>query len=254
MLEKKSIRKRPGTVAICAAIQNKYHIDAIPHIICGGFTAEETENALIELNFLGIENVMVLRGDPIKSENKFVSEEGGHYYASDLIKQIVKLKDDVYLDEEILNQNPVDFCIGVAAYPEKHFEAPNLTTDLKHLKYKIENGADYIVTQMFFDNVKYYKLVDACRELGINVPIIPGIKPITSKSQIYDIPKTFNIDIPEDLFNAIENCKDNAEALEVGIEWTIEQSKDLIRNNAPSIHYFTMSKSQAIRKIAKAVL
>jgi len=254
LLERKSIRKRPGTVAICAAIQNKYHIDAIPHIICGGFNAEETENALIELNFLGIENIMALRGDPIKTENKFVAEEGGHYYASDLIKQIVKLKNGEYLDEDILNQNPVDFCIGVAAYPEKHSEAPNLSTDLKNLKFKIDCGADYIVTQMFFDNEKYYKLVDTCKQSGINVPIIPGLKPITNKNQIYDIPKTFNIDIPEDLFNAIEKCKDNNEALETGIEWTIQQAKDLIKNNAPSIHYFTMSKSQAIRKIAKAVL
>jgi len=253
LLERKSIRKRPGTVAICAAIQNKYHIDAIPHIICGGFSAEETENALIDLNFLGIENIMVLRGDPVKSEKKYVPEEGGHYYASDLLKQLAKLRNGEYSDDVLLNQNPMDFCIGVAAYPEKHHEAPNLTTDLKYLKNKIDSGADYIVTQMFFDNTKYYQLVSLCREMGINVPIIPGIKPITSKNQIYDIPKTFNIDIPEELFNAIEGSKDNAQALEIGIEWTIAQSKDLIKNNAPSIHYFTMSKSQAIKKIAKAV-
>jgi len=253
LLERKSIRKRPGTVAICAAIQNKYHIDAIPHIICGGFSAEETENALIDLNFLGIENIMVLRGDPVKSEKKYVPEEGGHLYASDLLNQISKLRNGEYLDDVLLNQNPVDFCIGVAAYPEKHYEAPNINTDLKYLKNKIDAGADYIVTQMFFDNQKYYNLLALCKDMGINVPIIPGIKPITNKNQIYDIPKTFNIDIPEELFNAIEASRDNAHALEIGIEWTIEQSKDLMKNNVPSIHYFTMSKSQAIKKIAKSV-
>ena len=253
LLERKSIRKRPGTVAICAAIQNKYHIDAIPHIICGGFSAEETENALIDLNFLGIENIMVLRGDPVKSEKKYVPEIGGHYYASDLLNQMAKLRNGEYLDDVLLNQNPMDFCIGVAAYPEKHYEAPNLKTDLKYLKNKIDAGADYIVTQMFFDNKKYYELVSFCREMGINVPIIPGIKPITNKKQIYDIPKTFNIDIPEDLFNAIEGSRDNAHALEIGIEWTIAQSKDLIKNNVPSIHYFTMSQSQTIKRIAKSV-
>jgi len=253
LLERQSIRKRPGTVAICAAIQNKYHIDAVPHIICGGFSAEETENALIDLNFLGIENIMVLRGDPLKSEKKYVPEEGGHYYASDLIKQISNLKKGEYLDDELLNQHPMDFCLGVAAYPEKHFEAPNLTTDLKNLKHKVDLGADYIVTQMFFDNKKYFQFVDSCREIGINVPIIPGIKPITSRNQIYDIPKTFYIDIPEDLFNAIESCKDNAQALEVGIEWNIQQSKELLKNGAPAIHYFTMSKSQSIRRIVQAV-
>lgn len=253
LLERKSIRKRPGTVAICAAIQHKYHIDAIPHIICGGFSAEETENALIELNFLGIENIMALRGDPVKSEKKYVPEEGGHHYASDLIKQIKKLSQGEYIDEDLLNQTPLDFCIGVAAYPEKHFEAPNMNTDLKYLKNKIDMGADYIVTQMFFDNAVYFKLRDMCREAGIDVPLVPGIKPITSKSQIYDIPKTFHIDIPEDLFNAVEACRDNNEAQQIGIEWAIEQSKDLIKNNVPSIHFFTMSKSLAVRKIAQAI-
>jgi len=253
LLERKSVRKRPGTVAICAAIQNKFHVDAIPHIICGGFSADETENALIDLNFLGIENIMVLRGDPVKSENKFVPEEGGHYFASDLLKQINNLKNGIYLDEDLLNQNPMNFCMGVAAYPEKHFEAPNMNTDIKYLKYKVDCGADYIVTQMFFDNNKYFEFVKNCRLMQINVPIIPGIKPITSKKQIYDIPKTFHIDIPEDLFNAVENAKNNEEACQIGIEWAIMQSKDLIKNNAPSIHYFTMSKSQEIRRIASCL-
>lgn len=253
LLEKHSTRKRPGTVGMCAAIQNRYKVDTVPHIICGGFTKEETENALIDLHFLGIDNVLVLQGDAIKTESRFVPEPGGHHYASDLLQQVVNMNKGVYLDDDLQNATPTNFCIGVAGYPEKHFFAPNLKTDIKYLKLKVDLGADYIVTQMFFDNKKYFEFVDKCREAGINVPIIPGIKPITAKGQITILPKTFHIDIPEDLADAIENCKDNAAAKEVGIEWCIEQSRELMQRGAPTLHYYSMGKSDPIYRIAKAL-
>lgn len=252
-LEKISIKKRPGTVGICAAIVNKYKIDAIPHIICGGFTKEETENALIDLNFLGIDNVLALRGDAIKTERSFVPEEGGNNYAVELVNQIVNLNKGVYLDEDLQNANPTNFCIGVAGYPEKHYEAPNLNTDLQFVKQKVEAGAEYIVTQLFYDNQKYFDFVDKCRAIGINVPIIPGLKPISSKNQLLSLPKMFHIDIPEDLVNAINNTKSIEDSKQVGIEWAIEQSKELIKAGAPCIHYYTMGKSVAVKQIAKNV-
>lgn len=251
LLERRSIRKRPGTVGICAAIQNRYKVDTVPHIICGGFTREETENALIDLHFLGIDNVLVLQGDAIKNEPRFVPEPGGHHYASELLQQVVNMNKGIYLDEDVQNATPTDFCIGVAGYPEKHFFAPNLKTDFKYLKMKVDFGADYVVTQMFFDNRKYFEFVDKCREAGIHVPIIPGIKPITSKAQITILPKTFNIDIPEDLADAIESCKDNAAAKEVGIEWCIQQSRELMKYGVPTLHYYSMGKSDPIYRIAK---
>lgn len=251
LLERKSIRKRPGTVGICAAIKNRYEVEAVPHIICGGFNKEETENALIDLDFLGIHNVLVLQGDAIKTEPMFVPEPEGHKYASELLGQVKDLNKGIYLDEELQNASPTDFCIGVAGYPEKHYTAPNMKNDLKYLKMKVDMGADYIVTQMFFDNQKYFEFVDNCRNEGINVPIIPGLKPLTSKRQISVLPRFFHIDIPEALADAIESCKDNAQAKEIGVEWTIQQSKELMEKGAPVLHYYSMGKSDPVYSIAK---
>ncbi|MCC7332841.1 MAG: methylenetetrahydrofolate reductase [NAD(P)H] [Flavobacteriales bacterium] len=252
-LERISIKKRPGTVGICAAIMNRYEIDAIPHIICGGFTQEETENALIDLNFLGIDNVLALRGDPIKSESAFVPETGGHANAIDLVKQIVKLNNGEYFDEDLQNANPTNFCIGVAGYPEKHFESPNFKTDIKHLKAKVDAGAEYIITQLFYDTEKFKNFVSSCREVGIHVPIIPGLKPISNKSQLVSLSKFFHIDLPDDLVDAIEKCKNDDAVKQVGIEWAIQQSKDLLKFGSPCIHYYTMGKSVTTREIIKQV-
>lgn len=253
LLEKRSTRKRPGTVGICAAIQNHYKIDTVPHIICGGFSKEETENALIDLHFLGIDNVLVLQGDAIKSESRFVPEPDGYRYASELLEQVGKMNRGLYLDDDLQNTSPTGFCVGIAGYPEKHFSAPNLKADLKYLKLKVDLGAKYIVTQMFFDNRKYFEFVDECRKAGIDVPIIPGIKPITGKGQLTILPKTFHIDIPEDLSEAVEKCKDIAAVKEVGIEWCIEQSRELIKHNVPTLHFYSMGKSDPIYRIAKAL-
>ncbi|MEJ7647346.1 MAG: methylenetetrahydrofolate reductase [NAD(P)H] [Chryseolinea sp.] len=253
LLEKRSTRKRPGTVGICAAIQNHYKVDTVPHIICGGFTREETENALIDLHFLGIDNVLVLQGDAIKSEAKFIPDPDGYRYASELIEQVGRMNKGKYIDDDLQNTSPTNFCLGVAGYPEKHFSAPNLKADLKYLKLKVDLGAQYIVTQMFFDNRKYFDFVEECTKAGITVPIIPGIKPITGKGQLNILPKTFHIDIPEDLSDAVEQCKDNIAVKEVGIEWCIQQSKELIRQNVPTLHFYSMGKSDPIYRIAKAL-
>ncbi len=253
LLEKKTIRKRPGTVGICAAIKNRYNVDPVPHIICGGFTKEETENALIDLNFLGIDNVLVLRGDSIAEEKTFKPEPDGNAYAIDLVDQVVGMNEGQYLDEDLQNAVPTTFCIGVAGYPEKHFEAPNLTSDLKYLKQKIDHGAEYIVTQMFFDNQKYFEFVDKCRDAGINVPIIPGLKPITAKSHMTILPSIFHIDIPDELYTEIEKCKDNKQVKEVGIEWGIKQSKELMAAGVPVLHYYSMGKSDSVERIAKSL-
>lgn len=253
LLEKRSTRKRPGTVGICAAIQNNYKVDTVPHIICGGFTREETENALIDLHFLGIDNVLVLQGDAIKTESRFVPEPDGYRYASELLEQVGKMNRGFYLDDELQNTSPTNFCVGVAGYPEKHFSAPNMKTDLKYLKLKVDLGAEYIVTQMFFDNQKYFDFVEECRKVGITVPIIPGIKPITGKGQLTVLPKAFHIDIPEDLSEAVEKCKDSASVKEVGIEWCIEQSKELIKHNVPTLHFYSMGKSDPIYRIGRAL-
>ncbi|MEY4885514.1 MAG: hypothetical protein RL151_823, partial [Bacteroidota bacterium] len=225
--EKVEVRKRPGTVAICAAIMNHYKVDAVPHLICGGFTKRETEDALIDLNFLGIDNVLVLRGDATKNEASFEPEPNGNKYALDLLKQVSDLNNGIYLEEDIRDGSRTSFCMGVSGYPEKHFEAPNMETDMHFLKKKIEGGADYIVTQMFFDNSKYFAFVDACRAEGINVPIIPGLKPITNKKQLTVIPRTFHVDIPTDLSNAILRCKTDEECEKVGAEWLLAQSREL---------------------------
>ena len=253
LLERKSVRKRPGTVGMCAAIQNHYKVDAVPHIICGGFSKEETENALIDLNFLGIDNVLVLQGDVRKPDRVFVPEPDGHAYASELLSQVVDLNNGKFLDEEIENAASSDFCIGVAGYPEKHTTAPNMETDLRYLKQKVDGGADYIVTQMFFDNQKYFEFVKYCRELGIEVPIVPGLKPITTKRQLTLLPDLFHIDIPEALSVELEKCKDNAAARQVGIEWAIQQSKELIEFGVPTLHYYSMGKSLSVYEVAKEV-
>ncbi|MBU2913575.1 methylenetetrahydrofolate reductase [NAD(P)H] [Reichenbachiella agariperforans] len=253
LLEKKTTRKRPGTVGICAAIRHRYDVDPVPHIICGGFSKEETENALIDLDFLGIDNVLLLRGDAIKSEGKFIPQKDGNNYAIDLLHQVDGLNKGVYLDDSLDDPTPTDFCIGVAGYPEKHFEAPNLEMDLDFLKQKVEAGAEYIVTQMFFDNEKYFEFVDHCREMGINVPIIPGLKPIATKAQSTILPSIFHIDLPVELSEALQQCKDNKQAKEIGIEWGIKQSKELMERGVPVLHYYSMGKSTSVQKIAEAV-
>ena len=252
LLEKISIRKRPGTVGICAAIMNKYHIDAVPHLICGGFSNEETENALIDLNFLGIDNVLALRGDPIKTESSFKPHQDGHSYASELINQISEMNKGNYLIDDVKMEG-TDFCIGAAGYPEKHFESMNMETDLMYLKKKVDAGAEYIVTQMFFNNKKYFSFVDSCRKIGINVPIIPGLKPIKTMNHISFLPKFFHIDFPEELSKELLKCKNNNEVEKVGLEWSIEQSKELMIKKVPCIHYYTMSNSQSVKIIANEV-
>lgn len=250
---KRTIRKRPGTVAIAAAIQHKYGIPVVPHILCGGFTKSETEYVLIDLNFLGVKNVLALRGDGVKNQHVFRAEKSGHANASELVKQISDLKHGEYLDEDLKNNTPLDFCIGVAGYPEKHFEAPNMDQDLHYLKQKVDAGADYIVTQMFFDNKVYYDFVKKCRKIGITIPIIPGIKPINLKNQLTVLPKIFSIDLPQELASELSKCKNNDEAAKVGIEWAIHQSKDLVANHAPSLHIYTYGISDNVSEIVKAV-
>ena len=252
--EKVEVRKRPGTVGICAAIMNKYRTDAVPHLICGGFNKRETEDALIDLNFIGVDNVLVLRGDAAKNETVFEPEQGGNRYAIDLLKQTVNLNNGMYLEDDIRDGFRTNFCIGVAGYPEKHFEAPNLQNDMAHLKAKVDAGAEYITTQMFFDNKKYFEFVAACRAAGIEVPIIPGLKPITSKKQLSVIPRTFHVDIPTDLSNEILKCKSDVDVEKVGTEWLLEQSKELKKNGVPVLHYYTLGKPRVIYNAVKGVL
>lgn len=249
--DKVVVRKRPGTESICAAIMNKYNVDTVPHLICGGFSVNDTEDALLNLQYLGIDNVLVLRGDAAKNETAFEAEPGGHRYASDLLKQVVNLNSGVYLEEDLKATNKTKFCIGVAGYPEKHFEAPNMQTDLKYLKDKVDGGADYIITQMFFDNEKYYAFVKACREIGINVPIIPGLKPIYNRKQLTVLPKTFHIDLPADLANELMKCKTDEEVEQVGTEWLLFQSRDLKKNGVPVLHYYTLGKPHVVANVVK---
>ncbi len=253
LLQKYAMRKRPGTVSICAAIQNKYKIDTVPHLICGGFSREETENALIDLQFLGIDNILALRGDPIKTEGNFVAAEGGHRHAKDLIAQINNMNHGKFMYDEKYVNAPTDFCIGAAGYPEKHFEALNLNVDLQYLKDKIEAGAEYIVTQLFFDNEKFIAYVKACRDAGITVPIIPGLKPISNLRHIQFIPKTFHVDFPDVLAQELIKCKTDADVKALGVEWGIQQSKELIALGVPCLHYYTMGKADDVRQIVKAV-
>ena len=253
LLEKRVVRKRPGTVGICAAIQNKYQVDAIPHVLCGGFDREDTENFLIDMGFLGIDNVVALRGDAVKSETYFKPEPKGNAYAVDLVKQITDMNNGTYLDENILNTAKTDFCIGVAGYPEKQMEAPNMDSDIHFLKKKIEAGADYVVTQMFFDNSKYFAFVENCRAAGITVPIIPGLKPLATKKQLNMIPHRFHVDLPEALIKEVLKAKTKEDVRQVGIEWCINQSKELVVANIPFLHYYSMGKSDNIHKVASTV-
>ena len=252
LLKKVSIKKRPGTVGICAALMNRYKVDAIPHIICGGFSKEETESALIDLKFLGVDNILALRGDPMKNESSFVPAEGGNSYALNLIEQIQDMNSGQYLYEETKN-SPSNFCIGAAGYPEKHFEAMNLNTDLKNLKKKVDAGAEFIVTQLFYDNNKYFEFVEKCKSIGINVPIIPGLKPITTIKHLSFIPKFFHVNFPEEFSNELEKCKTNEEIKKVGIEWSIEQSKELIDAGVPVLHFYTMGKGQSVKEVASNI-
>lgn len=253
LLKRYQVRKRPGTVAICAAIQNHYKIDAVPHLICGGFTKEDTEDALIDLNFLGIDNILALRGDPIKSEKNFVPEKGGNAFASELIEQVTALNNGKYLDDEIQESNQTNFCIGIAGYPEKHFESPNLGIDMHYLKKKVELGADYIITQMFFDNQKYFDFVKKCREMDINIPIIPGIKPLTTINHLKTIPQNFYIDLPENLAMEVLKAKDKEAVKDIGLEWSINQCKELLNFGVPGLHFYTMSNSINTERVAKAI-
>ncbi len=253
--EKASIRKRPGTVGICAAIMHRYGVDAVPHMLCGGFTCQETENALIDLGFLDVQNVLALRGDARKFEGKFIPTPEGHHYASDLVKQIADMNNGKYLDDLTDNADSAktNFCIGVAGYPEKHFEAPNMEIDLRYLKAKIDAGANYIVTQMFFDNQKYFDFVDACRAAGISVPIVPGLKPLTKLYQLNSIPRLFYIDLPDDLVKAVSEAKDAEGRRQAGIEWCVQQSKELKERGVPCLHYYTMGDSSTIKEIVREV-
>ena len=253
LLEKKLTRMRPGTLGICASIKHKYNVDTVPHVLCGGFTKEETEYLLVDCHYLGIDNVMALRGDAMKDEQSFVPTKGGNKYASDLVSQIYQLNQGKYLHEVMDIDNKADFCIGVAGYPEKHLESPSLQTDLKRLKEKVDAGADYVVTQMFFDNAKYFEFVAKAREMGITVPIIPGIKPIAVERHLQVLRQTFRIDLPEDLIAAVEKCKNNAEIRQVGIEWAIQQSIELKAAGVPVLHYYSMGKSENIRQIASQI-
>lgn len=253
LLEKHVVKKRPGTVGICAAVSNRYHVDTVPHIICGGFTKQDTEDALIDLNFVGIDNVLVLRGDPIKSEGRFKPEPEGHAYASDLVAQVVNMNKGQYLDPDLKDVQKTNFCIGVAGYPEKHFEAPNLNMDLKYLKAKVDAGAEYIVTQMFYDNQKFFDFVEKCKSFGIHVPIIPGLKPLANKAQLSVIPHHFHIDMPDELVDLVIRAKSDAEVREIGVQWCIQQSKELKAAGVPVLHYYTMGKAKNTAEIAKAV-
>ncbi|MEJ7738801.1 MAG: methylenetetrahydrofolate reductase [NAD(P)H] [Chitinophagaceae bacterium] len=252
--EKVEVRKRPGTVGICAAIMNHYQIDAVPHLICGGFSKRETEDALIDLNFLGINNVLVLRGDAAKNETFFEPEPDGNRYAIDLLRQVSNLNNGIYLEEDIKNGSKTDFCVGIAGYPEKHFESPNLETDMAYLKAKVDSGAEYIMTQMFFNNQKFFEFVKICQDNGIEVPIIPGLKPITNKKQLNILPKTFHVDIPNELSNNIMKCKTDEDVEKVGTEWLIQQSKELKQFGVPVLHYYTLGKSKVIWNVVKELV
>lgn len=253
LLEQKMTRMRPGTVGICAALKYKYDVDAIPHVLCGGFTKEETEYVLVDCHYLGLDNIMALRGDAMKHEPYFKPTEGGHNFAFELVNQIKELNQGKYLHNIIETTNKSDFCIGVAGYPEKHLEAPSMETDLKRLKEKVDAGADYVVTQMFFDNKKFFEFVEKAKQMGINVPIIPGIKPIAVHRHLQILPQVFRLDLPEALIKAVEACKDTQQVRAVGIEWAIQQSKELISKGVPVVHFYSMGKSDNIKAIAKEI-
>lgn len=250
LFDRKITRMRPGTLGICAAIKHKYEVDTIPHVLCGGFTKEETEYLLVDCHYLGINNVMALRGDAMPHQKYFEPTKGGHHYATDLVQQIHKLNQGTYLHEVVEVDNKPDFCIGVAGYPEKHIESPSLYSDLLRLKEKVDAGADYVVTQMFFDNQRYFKFVTMAREMGITVPIIPGIKPLAIQKHLQLLPQVFKIDLPEALIKEVNNCSSSAQIRQVGVEWAIQQSKELLDFGVPVLHYYSMGKSDNIKAIA----
>lgn len=252
LMEKHVTRIRPGTIALAAAVKYKYNIAVVPHLLCGGFSKEETENVLIEMNFLGIDDVLALRGDPQRGSRSFIAEKDGHSHADELVRQIVDMNNGKYLEESLEGPSPTKFCIGVAGYPEKHFEAPNMQTDMENLKHKVESGASYLVTQMFFDNEKFFRFRDECKKMGINIPVIAGIKPISALNDINLLPQTFHIDVPNDLVSAIKKCTTETEAREVGIEWATMQSKELIKEGVHGIHYYTLGRSDNVARIVKA--
>lgn len=249
--EKVILTKRPGSVAIAAAIMKRFPVEVVPHLICGGTSKHQLENDLIDLNFLDIQNVVALRGDAIPGQKYFTPEPDGHRYSCELVEQIHNMNQGIYLDSSLTDAVYTNFCIGVAAYPEKHYEAPNIDIDIENLKHKVDAGADYIVTQMFFDNAKFYTFVEKCRAAGISVPIIPGLKPISTSTHIEMLPRAFSIDLPQDLMKEVRKCKDNKEIYRVGIEWCVAQSQDLLAQGAPAIHYYTMGKADNIREILK---
>ena len=253
LLDRKITRMRPGTVGICAAIKHKYNTDTVPHVLCGGFTKEETEYLLVDFDYLGIDNMMALRGDAMSHQKYFEATEGGHFYAKELVSQIEDMNNGKYLNNVIESSHTSNFCIGVAGYPEKHIESPSLQTDLIRLKEKVEAGADYVVTQMFFDNQKYFEFVKAAKDMGINIPIIPGIKPIAVKKHLQLLPQVFKIDLPQELINDVQSCKSNKDVRNVGVEWAIQQSKELLAAGVPVLHYYSMGKSDNIKKIASAI-
>jgi len=249
--EKVVIRKRPGTEAICASIMNRYEVDTVPHLICGGFSVQETEDALLTLNYLGIDNVLVLRGDAARNETSFEPEPDGHPYAINLLQQVMNLNNGIYLEEELKGTTNIRFCVGVAGYPEKHFEAPNMGTDLMYLKKKVDAGAEYVVTQMFFDNQKFFSFVKQCREIGIQVPIVPGLKPVTTKKQLTVIPRTFHVDIPSELANEILRCRTDEDAEKVGAEWLLQQSRELKESGVKVLHYYTVGKPHVVAEVVR---
>lgn len=253
LLQKKTVRKRPGTVGICSAIKNKFNIDPVPHIICGGFSKVDTEDALIDLNFLEIDNVLLLRGDPIKSEKIFIPQPDGCAHTLDLVKQVVDMNRGIYQDPDLKEVQATNFCIGIAGYPEKHYEAPSPKSDLKWLKAKVDAGAEYIITQMFFDNDKFFQFEEKCRNIGIDIPIIPGLKPLSSKKQLKCIPQNFHIDLPDDLIEAIEEA-DEKNVAQIGVEWCTQQCKELKEKGVPILHFYTMGKAKQTVQILKNVM
>lgn len=250
--QKIHIRKRPGAVAIAAAIQNKYGITAVPHIICKGFTKEETEYALIDLNFLGVYDLLLLRGD-IKTLDAHHKDANSHGYASDLLQQVNKFNEGIAMDDSLFDKPSTPFSFGVAGYPEKHEEAPNMEADIFYLKEKVKNGADYIVTQMFFDNEKYFSFVDRCRAEGITIPIIPGIKPVVFKNQLTVLPKIFRSDIPEEFAAELRKCKTDEDSKQVGAEWCVKQCRELIARGVPSLHFYSLMASDSVKKVAQEI-
>ena len=252
-IQKVVAKKRPGTVGISATVQNKYNVDAVPHLLCGGFTKDETESALIDLSYLGIDNVLALRGDQLKTEETFVPNPLGNRYASELVAQVSDLNQGKYLDEDLGQNSKTDFCIGAACYPEKHFEAMTLEEDIKFLKQKVDLGAEFLVTQMFFDNQRFFDFVKKCRAAGINIPIIPGLKPLATARQLEILPQIFYVHMPDELREMVAKATSKEEVKEIGVQWAINQCKELIDFGSPVLHFYTMSKSTATQKIAKAV-